>query len=123
MERHRRAGGAGESPDFAVLRCVDWLQDRGEAVNQELWDGIYEIATTAKRPSVRLKARQMIADRVDPIPKAPALEVHTGPVILSWQTSESPTSPAPSKPPSTNGSNGHVLELPSSSVTDALENL
>ena len=61
--------------DFAVIRCVDWLQRRGLEVNQELWDGVYEIAQTAKRASVRLKARQMFLDRLDPIPKT-AVDVH-----------------------------------------------
>lgn len=58
------------SPEFAIIKAVDWLRQRGLTVNQELWDGVYEIAQTAKRPSVRLRARQMFLDRVDPVPKA-----------------------------------------------------
>jgi hypothetical protein len=54
---------------MAILSAVAWLRARGMAVNQELWDGTYEIALTAKRASVRLRARQLILDRIDPIPR------------------------------------------------------
>lgn len=112
----------GASDEATVIRCVDWFRARGREASQELWDGIHEIAVNAKRPSVRLRARQMLADRIDPIPKAPTLEVHTGPVNIAW-TSSSPTPLVPSRHssmPPLNG-NGHVLR--SSSATDALESL
>lgn len=113
----------GASDEATILRCVDWFRARGREASQELWDGIHEIAVNAKRPSVRLRARQMLADRIDPIPKAPVLEVHAGDISLTWGPSSSPTPPADSRrsftPPSS--SNGHGL--PSSSVTDALESL
>lgn len=112
-----------QGPDFAILRCVDWLQRRGEPVNVELWEGIYEIARTAKRASVRLRARQIIADRIDPVPRAPALQIDTGPVTLTWAPSPSPTPLEPFRPRSTPPSPLDALEPPSSSATDVLANL
>jgi len=52
-----------------VLRCIDWLQAQGLEVNQELWDGLYHEAQFAKRGTVRLRARAMILDRIDPAPR------------------------------------------------------
>jgi hypothetical protein len=112
------------SPDFVVIRCVDWLQRRGLEVNQELWDGIYELAHTAKRASTRLRARQMLVDRIDPIPRAPVVAVETGPVSVTWALpSSSPTPHGPSNSASTTNSPSNGHGLPWSSATDALENL
>jgi hypothetical protein len=95
-----------ESPEFAVIRCVDWLQRRGEAVNQELWDGIYDIATTAKNLRTRLRARQMLVDRIDPI-KRDAITVNA-PVVVTWRepppASLSSSSRLPLSAPSTSDS-------------------
>jgi len=67
--RRRAPGNADHSPEFVIIRCVDWLRSRGETVNQELWDGVLELSRTAKRPSVRLRAAQLLLDRIDPIPR------------------------------------------------------
>ena len=120
-------GGQGGSEEFAIIRCVDWLQKRGQAVNQELWDGVYELAVGAKQQRVRLRARAMLLDRIDPIPKATPDGAITVPILIRWATdgekSSFPTLPALSSASSTMPlpSNGHAL--PSSSVTDDLENL
>jgi hypothetical protein len=117
-------GNDNRSPDFAVIRCVDWLQRRGEAVNLELWEGIYELARTARRASVRLRARQLIADRIDPVPRAPVLSVETGPVSLTWA---GPSASHITRDPSSNGSTTSspldALGPPSSSATDDLASL
>jgi hypothetical protein len=100
-----------------------WLREQGREVEEELIAGVYRIATTAKRPSVQLRARMYLIDHHDPVPRAPVVEVTTGPISVTWQASPSPTRPEPTRPRSTtpSGTNGHAL--PSSSVTDALENL
>ncbi len=120
-------GGQGGSTEFRILRCVDWLQKRGMEVNQELWDGVYDLAQHAKQQRVRLRARAMLLDRIDPIPKAvPDVQV-TVPVLIRWATdgerSSFPTLPDRSSAPSTTPlpSNGHAL--PSSSATDDLASL
>jgi hypothetical protein len=118
-------GNIGEAEEFVPIRCIDWLQKRGLEVNQELWDGLYELALHAKRSSVRLRARQMLVDRIDPIPRAPAIALETGPVSITWAPvpSESPTPPAPFSSNSTTPSGPRALEQRASSAIDALENL
>lgn len=115
----------GTSGGSKIIRCVDWLRERGEEVNRELWDGVLEESRTSRRPSVRLAARRMLLDRIDPIPRAPAVEIDVGPVVLGWNldASPSPTPPGPSSSSSTPAlpANGHAP--PSSSATDALANL
>lgn len=106
-----------------ILRAVDWLQAHEEDIPSQLWQETATIATTCKSPRTRLRAISMLADRFDPIPKAPMLEVHAGDISLTWQTSSFPTPLVDSKrsstPPST--SNGHAPRL--SSATDVLESL
>jgi len=116
-------GEVGSSPERQVLSVVGWLLRQGEDVNEELIAGVYEIARTAKRASVRLQARKYIIDHFDPVPRAPVIEVTTGPVSLSWSASPSLTPLAPSRPPSTSILPAVALEPPSSSATDVLENL
>lgn len=120
-------GGQGGSEEIAIIRCVDWLRARGRPVNQELWDGVYDIATTAKQARVRLRARAMLLDRIDPIPKATPDVAITVPILIRWATdgekSSFPMLPALSSASSTTPlpSNGHAL--PSASATDDLASL
>lgn len=123
VESGGRSGSDGD--DFTVIRCIDWLRAKGEAYNRELWDRVDRIAQTARRPSVQLRANQMLLDRIDPIPRAPAVEIDVGPVVIGWNldASPSPTRPGPSSSSSTPALPANGLAPPSSSATDALANL
>jgi hypothetical protein len=106
-----------------LLSCVRWMQARGDPVDDQLWAGIWEIAQTAPSRRTRLMATRMLADRIDPIPRAPVLQFETGPVSLTWQALPSPTPRDPSSNGSTTSSPLDALGPPSSSATDDLASL
>jgi hypothetical protein len=55
----------------AILRCVDWMLKRSEPVDARMWEAIYEIANNPEADfRARLRAWEMLADRVDPVPRA-----------------------------------------------------
>lgn len=65
----------------AIVKAVDWMQKHDEPIDEKTWEGIWEIAQTAKRASVRLKAYAMFTNRFDPEPKAG--DEFRGPVSIS----------------------------------------
>ncbi len=107
----------------AILRCVDWMQRHQEPIDERMWEAIYDIAANSEADfRAKLRAWEMLADRVDPIPKPLIQAVVQGDLHVAWQapSSPSPTALAPSKPSSTTPSpaNGHARA--SSSSTDDL---
>lgn len=62
--------GETREADQQLLRAVDWMRQRGENIDAQIWEGIWQIAQKAKRHSVRLKAFQVFASRVDPEPRS-----------------------------------------------------
>lgn len=108
-----------------IVRCLDWLLQHDEPIEEALWKEAYAIATSCKDPRARLKAIALIGDRIDPVPKPLIQAVVQGDLHVAWQlpSSPSPTALAPSKPSSTTPSptNGHGPASPS--ATDDLESL
>ena len=110
----------------AILRCVEWMQRHREPVDERMWDAIYDIAAHSEADfRAKLRAWEMLADRVDPVPKPLIQAVVQGDLHVAWQlpSSPSPTALAPSSLPSTTPlpANGHGPASPS--VTDDLESL
>jgi hypothetical protein len=105
-----------------VVTCVEWMLANGDPVAENLWDEVYRIAMHSRSHRAKLHAIRILADRFDPPPRAPAVQLDTGPVTITWQ-SPSTTDPVPSRPTFTTPSNGTGLARRSSSATDDLEKL
>ena len=116
------AGGRANT-ERVVVRLVEWLQRHEEPISEQLWEELVRISRQNQDMRAKMHACRALADRIDPIPRAPVLEVHTGPVTITWEPSSSPTRLGPTSRPFTTTSNGITPELPASSATDALENL
>ena len=98
------------------MSAIAWMQQHAEHVDEQLWDGVWHIAQHAPQRRTRLMAARMLADRIDPVPRAPVLEITTGPVTVGWtplDTSASPTPLAPTNGSSTTPSTGIALGPPS----------
>jgi hypothetical protein len=105
-----------------VLKCVDWMLEHDEPVAANLWDEVYRIAMHSRSHRAKLHAIRILADRFDPTPRAPTVQLDAGPVTITWQ-SPSTTAPAPFRPGFTTPSTPTALEPRASSATDVLEKL
>lgn len=96
-----------------IVRCIEWLLQHGEPIEEKLWERAYDLALNCPDPRASLRAIDLIADRIDPAPKVEPPSISTqinGPAILIWDlsTTEVPPISAPRAPKSTSsgGSNG-----------------
>lgn len=103
-------------------RLVDWIADQSEPVAEHLWAEIWHLCRHARRERTKLMAARMFADRIDPVPRPPAVQVETGPIAITWKSS-SPTPPDASRLRSTTPSEPIALGPASSSATDVLASL
>jgi len=113
----------GGSPEQQLLSVAAYIKREGGELDAKLIAEITKIALTAKRPSVRFRASQYLVDHWDPVPRAPVIQLETGPVSLTWGPSASPTSLDPSSSDSTMSLPLDAPARPASSATDALANL
>jgi hypothetical protein len=105
-----------------VVTCVEWMLANGDPVAENLWDEVYRIAMHSRSHRAKLHAIRILADRFDPAPRAPTVQLDAGPVTITWQSS-STTAPDRSSNGSTTPSTPVALGPPASSVTDVLEKL
>jgi hypothetical protein len=105
-----------------VVTCVEWMLANGEPVAENLWDEVYRIAMHSRSHRAKLHAIRILADRFDPAPRAPTVQLDAGPVTITWQSS-STTAPDRSSNGSTMPSTPGALGPPASSATDVLEKL
>ena len=81
METGALGGGSVLRDQRTILRCVDWLLAHEEQIEGRWWTELHRQALEARSPRDRRRAIEMLAARVDPIPKV--TDEPRGPVTVN----------------------------------------
>lgn len=118
------AGGSVAAPSGGreVLRLVEWLKRQDRPISEELWAVIVRTALQTQDMRAAQRAQQMLADRIDPIPRAdPSQSITVGGnlTVLRWDMTAPEIPPASHRTVPRNGySNGSNGSASSSAIAD-----
>jgi hypothetical protein len=80
-----------------LLRATEWMLGHEDHIDERIWQQIYSIMETAPSRRTRLMAARLLANRLDPEPRAPVLVLAPTQVNVTWQSPAATPSTSPSR--------------------------